>query len=167
MTRFSRGPFLRFHVTSMGNHVVDHLIFAMGIPMQVTHWGWDKMADILQTFQTCFLEWNVWISIKSSLKFVAKVPIDKMSALVSVRAWHWTGDKPLCTWINYGPAMLHICLSWSQWGWKASLSRNRPQFFWQTHPCFNSLVPGNNVSHLNKRILSSVNDYNSKHIKKI
>ena len=38
---------------------------------------------------------NIWISIKISLTFVPKGPIDHKSALVEVMAWHWTGDKPL------------------------------------------------------------------------
>ena len=35
------------------------------------------------------------MSIRISLKFVSKSPIDNISALVPVMAWHRTGDKPL------------------------------------------------------------------------
>ena len=36
-----------------------------------------------------------YISISISLKFVPKSLIDYKSALVQVRAWCWTGNKPL------------------------------------------------------------------------
>ena len=38
---------------------------------------------------------NSCMSIRISLKFVSKSPIDNISALVSVMAWRRTGDKPL------------------------------------------------------------------------
>ena len=41
-----------------------------------------------------FLNDNVWISIKISLRFVAKGPADNMSALVQKMA-RWKGGKPL------------------------------------------------------------------------
>ena len=46
-------------------------------------------------FKCIFLNENVWIAIKISLKFVLKCPIDKMPALVQIMAWRRTGDKPL------------------------------------------------------------------------
>ena len=55
------------------------------------------MADILQTaFRICiFLYENCGIAIQISLKFVAKGPIDKRSALAQVMAWRLFGAKPL------------------------------------------------------------------------
>ena len=38
---------------------------------------------------------NFKISIKNSLEFVPKGPIDNIPALVQIMAWHRTGDKPL------------------------------------------------------------------------
>ena len=38
---------------------------------------------------------SVWISITISLKFITQGPIDYKSALVQVKAWHRTGEKPL------------------------------------------------------------------------
>ena len=35
------------------------------------------------------------ISIRISLKFVPKGPIDNNEALVQAMAWRWTDDKPL------------------------------------------------------------------------
>ena len=42
-----------------------------------------------------FLNENVWIPIKISLKFVPKGPINNIPALVKIMAWCRTGDKPL------------------------------------------------------------------------
>ena len=45
---------------------------------------------------TCiFLNENVWISIKTSMKFVPKGLINNIPALVQIMAWHRPGDKPL------------------------------------------------------------------------
>ena len=57
---------------------------------------------------------NVSISIKVSLKFVPKGPINNIPALVQIMAWHCPGDKPLSE-----PMMLismtHICVTQPQW----------------------------------------------------
>ena len=46
-------------------------------------------------FKRIFLNENVWISIKISLKIVPRGPINNISALVKVMAWCRIGDKPL------------------------------------------------------------------------
>ena len=55
------------------------------------------MAAILadNIFKHIFLNKNITISIKISLKFVPKGLIDNASALIQVMAWRRTGDKPL------------------------------------------------------------------------
>ena len=53
------------------------------------------MVAILQTFKCIFLNENVRISIKISLKFVPKGPINNNPALVQIMAWRWSGDKQL------------------------------------------------------------------------
>ena len=57
----------------------------------------DKMAAISQMiFSDAFsVNENFCISIKISLKFVSKGPIDNNPALVEILAWHRIGDKPL------------------------------------------------------------------------
>ena len=61
-------------------------------------------------FNGIFLNENVWISIKFSLKFVPKGPINNIPALVQIMAWRRPGDKPLS-----GPMMVslltHICVT--------------------------------------------------------
>ena len=47
------------------------------------------------TFNRIFVNENVRISIKFSLKFVPKGPINNIPALVQIMAWHRPGDKPL------------------------------------------------------------------------
>ena len=55
------------------------------------------MAAILadDIFKCLFLNGNDRISIKISLKFVPRGPIDSKPALVQVMAWRRIGDKPL------------------------------------------------------------------------
>ena len=47
------------------------------------------------TFKHIFLNENIRISIKMSLKCVPKVPINNIPALVQIMAWRRPGDKPL------------------------------------------------------------------------
>ena len=46
-------------------------------------------------FNYIFLNENIWISIKISLKFVPKGLFDNIPALVEIMAWCRSGDKPL------------------------------------------------------------------------
>ena len=65
-------------------------------------------------FKCIFLNENVSILIKISLKFVPKGPINNIPALVQTMAWRRPGDKPLSE-----PMMVssttHICVSRPQW----------------------------------------------------
>ena len=71
-----------------------------------------RFAD--DTFKRIFLNENVRISIKISLKFVPKGPINKNPALVQIMAWRRSGDKPLSE-----PMLVslptHICVTRPQW----------------------------------------------------
>ena len=46
-------------------------------------------------FKCIFLNEDIWIFIKISLKFVPKVRINNIPALVQIMALHRPGDKPL------------------------------------------------------------------------
>ena len=46
-------------------------------------------------FQCIFLNRNVQIFMKNSLKFVSKGPINNILALVQIMGWRRRGDKPL------------------------------------------------------------------------
>ena len=65
-------------------------------------------------FKCIFLNDNVWIPIKISLRFLPKGPINNIPALVQIMAWRRLGDKPLSE-----PMMVslptHICVTRPQW----------------------------------------------------
>ena len=46
-------------------------------------------------FKCIFLHENVWILLRSSLKFVPKVPINNILSLFQIMSWWWSGNKPL------------------------------------------------------------------------
>ena len=66
------------------------------------------------TFKRIFMNENVRISINISLKFVPKVPINNISALVQIMAWRRPGDKPLSETMMVG-LPTHICVTRLQW----------------------------------------------------
>ena len=77
-------------------------------PNQTGH----RFAD--DTFKRIFLNGNVIISIKISLKFIPHGPINNIPALVQIMAWRRPGDKSLSE-----PMMVrlptHICVTRPQW----------------------------------------------------
>ena len=66
------------------------------------------------TFQGIFLNENVKISIKISLKFVLKGQINNIPALVQIMAWRRPGDKPLSETMMVRLETL-ICVTRPQW----------------------------------------------------
>ena len=66
------------------------------------------------TFKRIFLNENVGISIKISLKFVHKGPINNIPTLVQIMAWRRPGDKPLSEPM-VGSLLTHICVTQPQW----------------------------------------------------
>ena len=95
-------------------------------PHDAERWGFLCYSlNTLRPRQTCrhfaddILKWiffneNVWILLKISLKFVPKVRINNIPALVQIMAWRWPGDKPLSepmvVWL-----LTHICVTRPQW----------------------------------------------------
>ena len=57
---------------------------------------------------------NVWISIKISLKFLPKGPINNIPALVPIMTWRRPGDKPLSEPMMVS-LLTHICATRPQW----------------------------------------------------
>ena len=70
--------------------------------VQLTHWGTEEMAAILQAiFSKCtFSDENLGISIEISLKFVPMCLNNNILALVWKRGWRRSGDKPLSALIT-------------------------------------------------------------------
>ena len=73
--------------------------------------GWHFPYDI---FKCIFLFENVWIWIKISLKFVPKVRINNIPALVQIMTWCRIGDKPLSEPMMVN-LLMHICVTRPQW----------------------------------------------------
>ena len=65
-------------------------------------------------FKCSFLNENVWIPTKISLKFVPKGPVNNIPALVQIRAWRRSGDKPLSEPMMVS-LLTHICVTQPQW----------------------------------------------------
>ena len=61
-----------------------------------------------------FLNENLLISIKISLKFVPMGPISNIPALVQIMAWRRPGDKPLSELMMVS-SPTHICITRPQW----------------------------------------------------
>ena len=66
------------------------------------------------TFNRIFVNENVRISIKFSLKFVPKGPINNIPALVQIMAWRRPGAKPLSESVMVS-LLTHICVTRPQW----------------------------------------------------
>ena len=83
----------------------------MPVPFTLNTW-WPKQNGLHftdDTFKRIFLNENVRISIKISLKFVSKGPINNIPALVQIMAWRRPGDKPLSETI-LASLLMHICV---------------------------------------------------------
>ena len=65
-------------------------------------------------FKCIFLNENVWIMVKISLKFVPKGAINNIPALVQIMAWPRSGYKPLSEPMMVG-LPTHICVTRPQW----------------------------------------------------
>ena len=66
------------------------------------------------TFKRIFLNENVRISIKISLKFVPKDPINNNPTLVLIMAWRWPGDKSLSEPMMVS-LLMHVCITCPHW----------------------------------------------------
>ena len=65
-------------------------------------------------FKCIFLNENVWILLKISLKFVPEVPINNIPSLVQIMAWRRPGDKSLSEPMMVS-LLTHICVARPQW----------------------------------------------------
>ena len=65
-------------------------------------------------FKRIFINENVWILFKISLKFVPKGPINNIPALVQIMAWRRSVDGPLSERMMVS-LPTHICVTRPQW----------------------------------------------------
>ena len=79
-------------------------------------------------FKCIFLNEDVWISIKISLKFVLMGAKNDIPALVKIMAWHREGDKPLSEPMMVS-LLMHIFVTRPQWVKKKQLmALSQPNF---------------------------------------
>ena len=94
-------------VTTSYRYVVNPILNTLRPRQKYCHFA----DDILKCI---FLNKDIWISIKISLMFVPKGPINISPGLVQIMAWCRPGDKPLSE-----PTMVrlltHICVNLPQW----------------------------------------------------
>ena len=86
-------------------------------------------------FKCIFLNENVWILIKVSLKFVPKGQINNIPAVVQIMAWRRSGAKPLSE-----PMMAslptRICITRPQWVKNLGYPNYIQQLCTQSMPCY-------------------------------
>ena len=70
--------------------------------------------DIFKYIFTPLPFYSPWSSFTNSFKFVPKVQINNIAALVQIMAWRRPGDKPLSEPIMVS-LQTHICVTWPQW----------------------------------------------------
>ena len=91
------------------------LLILLAVSRQTSWPCFTKWPPFSRRHCTCiFANENVKTSIKISLKFVPKGPINNIPALVQIMAWRRPGDNPLSE-----PMMVslstHICVTPPQW----------------------------------------------------
>ena len=102
-----------------------------------------RFAD--DSFKRIFLNENVRITIKISVQFVPKGPINNIPALVQIMAWRRSGNKPLSDSLMFS-LLTHIWVTRPQWvnirycrylphlWWKYLVPRIQKQFhLWNGH----------------------------------
>ena len=65
-------------------------------------------------FKCIFVNENVWMSIKISMEFIPKGPINNIPVLVQIVAWRRQGNKPLSEPMMV-KSLTHICITRPQW----------------------------------------------------
>ena len=122
MVKEIQRDYVSYNLPSAPSHVGDH-------PPQYSHALWCEIARCSintlrprqngrrfadDTSKRIFLNENVWIPIKISLRCVPKGPINNIPALVQIMAWRRSGDKPLSEpMVDSLPT--HICVTRPQW----------------------------------------------------
>ena len=90
----------------------DFMIFSLNINTLRLRQNGRHFADYM--FKWIFLNENIWILLKISLKFVPKVWINNIPALVQIMAWRWPGNKLLSEPMVVS-LLTHICITQPQW----------------------------------------------------
>ena len=118
------------HSTKISEFQIMYNTFAYLLFLNTLRLRWNGHHLTNDIFKCIFLNENVWIPIKISLKFVPKGPINNIPTLVQIMAWRHLGDKPLSESMMVSLPM-DLCVTQSQWVnyskvWWAS-------YFWAWH----------------------------------
>ena len=96
-----------------------------GLNVILTHRGRDKMDAISQTTFSNVFSWMKMHGFRL-LKFVPKVRINNVPALVQIMSWRRPGDKPLSEPMMVS-LLTHICVTRPQWV-KVKCSTGKPVY---------------------------------------
>ena len=126
--------FIEFHSVSVNRHCchISHLLVpnVTTLTLNTTRPRQNGRRFADGTFKSIFLNENVIISIKISMKLVPKGPINNNPALVQIMAWRRSGDKPLSEPMMVS-LLTHICVTWPQWvkgyHWCVHLALSEPR----------------------------------------
>ena len=92
----------------------SHYVLTENIVINTLRPRWNEQHFADDIFKRIFFNENVWISIKISLGFVPKGPINNIPALVQIIAWHCSDNKPLSEPMMVS-LLTHKCVTQPQW----------------------------------------------------
>ena len=95
------------HLHTSPHHMLPSLINTLRPRQNGRHFADD-------VFRCIFLNENIWILLKISLKFVPKGLINNIPSLVQIMAWRRPGNKPLSEPMLVS-LLMHICVTRPQW----------------------------------------------------
>ena len=98
-----------------------------------------RQMDFADIFKCIFLNENVWILIKISLKIVPKGPFNNIPAMVQIMAWRRPGDKPLSEPMVVN-LLTHLYITRPQWVNELAHNSPKPNDAYKRHQTRPSLV---------------------------
>ena len=109
-SRRMRNPQFYVYMVRGPLHVPNVIIIVLN-PLRPRQNGHQFTDDIIKYI---FLNENVWVSIKISLEFVPRGPVNNIPVLVQIMTWRRPGDKPLSEPMG-ASSLTHICVSRPRW----------------------------------------------------
>ena len=112
--RFLEGPTTNCHTPLNKNRVPQQVALALLSSVLTLNTSRPKQNGRHFPDESIFLNEDIWISNKISLKFFPKGPINNILVLVQILAWRRPGDKPLSDPMM-ARLLTHICVTRPQW----------------------------------------------------
>ena len=91
---YDTGTMITFYFICILYFIVSSLTVLSCINTLRLRQNWCHFADNIFKCILFLMKISEWISLKISLKFVPKILINNIPALVKIEAWCWPGDKP-------------------------------------------------------------------------